>query len=903
MFLTEPYTPARWNIVMSTLKPKRVLLIGWDAADWQMIDPLIEQGHMPNLKRFVDEGVRGNIATLTPPLSPMLWTSIATGKTADKHGILGFAEPDGVSGKSRPVTSTGRTCKAIWNILSEADKPAGAINWFASHPAEPINGFVVTDRFAHPTGLLDPDEPDLGWKKVPGSVWPSEDLEPLASVRIHPQMIAQDQVMEFIPSAITDESAQWEKVRELRVLLAHCATVHNAATAYIEDREWSFLGIYYDAIDRFAHAFMEFNRPQMPHVSDQEFERYHTVMEMCYRYHDLMLGRLMNMIDDETAVILLSDHGFHSGVTRPQGTSGIIDGQPAAWHRHYGIVGFWGPGIAKGKQVYGATLLDITPTILDMFDMPIARDMDGLPLMQIWDEPRLISQWVDSYERDDQPSESIGQVSDAVVDEQIMHQLRQLGYVGADDAQAVTIDRTRNLAAVYQSQGKAREAIEEYKRILKLDPETKGIQLAIAGCLLSLGHSDEALEMLTQAESETPTPNARHATLRSMICSHIGQHQEALESIDHAINIDDSIPGVYARRGQILCRLEQWDDAERAFELALERDPDDADAHEGIGRVYHKTDRHVESVLALTRSIALLRHRGSTHLLLGDALVQVERFAWAIQAYSDSARLSPRDPTPHDRLGELYERVMKNEAKAGFHQRRAAMIREARNNAKQPDRVQIDAQPRNKHRQTQRPSAISDRGHGSSTPITVVSGLPRSGTSLMMQMLYAGGLPILQDELRTADENNPRGYFEYEPVKHSAIDSSWVEHAPGHAVKVIHALLRVLPETYRYRVIFMKRSLEEVVTSQSAMLEQMGNEGAEITASMLRDAYAREYERIGSWLSSKPNFEVLEVSYNTLIADPEQEISRIMAFLHTQTDAAAMQSVIDQSLYRQRNQH
>ncbi|MHC4220180.1 MAG: alkaline phosphatase family protein [Planctomycetota bacterium] len=98
---------------------RRVLLVGWDGADWRMINPLVEQGLMPNTKRFVEQGVMGNVASLTPMLSPILWTSIATGKHADKHGILGFAEPDPVTGKVRPVAATSRTCKALWNILSE----------------------------------------------------------------------------------------------------------------------------------------------------------------------------------------------------------------------------------------------------------------------------------------------------------------------------------------------------------------------------------------------------------------------------------------------------------------------------------------------------------------------------------------------------------------------------------------------------------------------------------------------------------------------------------------------------------------------------------------------------------------------------------------------------------------
>src|SRR5436305_13393095 len=125
---------------------RRVLLIGWDSADWEMIDPLLERGQMPALARLLADGVRGNLATLQPVLSPMLWTSIATGKRADTHGICGFTEPLPDASGIGPVRSTSRKCKAIWNILTQTGLKTNVVGWFASHPAEPINGIMVSDH-------------------------------------------------------------------------------------------------------------------------------------------------------------------------------------------------------------------------------------------------------------------------------------------------------------------------------------------------------------------------------------------------------------------------------------------------------------------------------------------------------------------------------------------------------------------------------------------------------------------------------------------------------------------------------------------------------------------------------------------------------------------------------------
>ena len=143
---------------------RKVLLIGWDAADWEHINPLLEAGLMPTLDQMINEGVMGNLATLEPILSPMLWNSVATGMLPEKHGILGFIEPDPVNGGVRPYTSTSRKVKALWNILTQSGLKSNIIGWWASHPAEPIDGCIVTNHF---TGIK--FVPNKGWQVADGN--------------------------------------------------------------------------------------------------------------------------------------------------------------------------------------------------------------------------------------------------------------------------------------------------------------------------------------------------------------------------------------------------------------------------------------------------------------------------------------------------------------------------------------------------------------------------------------------------------------------------------------------------------------------------------------------------------------------------------------------------------------
>jgi hypothetical protein len=184
--------------------------------------------------------------------------------------------------------------------------------------------------------------------------------------------------------------------------------------------------------------------------------------------------------------------------------------------------------------------------------------------------------------------------------------------------------------------------------------------------------------------------------------------------------------------------------------------------------------------------------------------------------------------------------------------------------------------------------------------VTIVSGLPRSGTSLMMQMLQAGGMMLLSDGRRVPDEHNPCGYFEHESVKHSHRDLSWLTQAEGKAVKVIHLLLRQLPSDRNYQVIFMLRDLDEVVASQRVMLQQQGLSPARLTDADLARVFAQQLDQVGHWLREQPNFRVLYVHYQDVIGHPAVAAKQINHFLGGNLRAASMAGAVNPSLHRQR---
>jgi hypothetical protein len=185
--------------------------------------------------------------------------------------------------------------------------------------------------------------------------------------------------------------------------------------------------------------------------------------------------------------------------------------------------------------------------------------------------------------------------------------------------------------------------------------------------------------------------------------------------------------------------------------------------------------------------------------------------------------------------------------------------------------------------------------------IILVSGLPRSGTSMMMSMLEAGGIPILIDGIREADESNPKGYFEHERVKKLKDgDIDWIREAHGKVVKVVSPILEFLPPHHSYQIIFMKRDIHEILASQKQMLLQRGEPVAQVSDDRLYDLFQQHLRRVESWMSAQKNIQFIFIHYNEIIHVPGPSIAQINQFLGGYLDTEKMKTVIDQSLYRQK---
>ncbi|MFZ0814124.1 MAG: alkaline phosphatase family protein, partial [Candidatus Sulfotelmatobacter sp.] len=495
---------------MSEHPAKKALLIGWDAADWKLIHPLLDQGLMPTLDAFVNQGVIGNLATLRPILSPMLWNSIATGKRPDKHGILGFMEPDPQTGGVRPTTSTSRKVKAIWNILTQRGYKTHVLGWFAGHPAEPINGISVSDLFPYAVGPM-----DKPWPLPPGAVHPEIMRERFAKFRMHPEELSVGAILPWIPRAAEVDQEKDKGLQTFAKILAENCSIHNAATSILRNEAWDFLAVYFNGIDHFCHGFMHFHPPRMAGIPEEKFEIYKDVVNNAYRFHDMMLQTLLDLAGPDATVVLVSDHGFHSDHLRPRGIPDEPAG-PAVQHRQFGIICMRGAQIRKDERIYGATLLDVTPTILTLFGLPVGDDMDGRVLVQAFEEPPAITH-ISSWENE---AGNCGMHAadlrmDPAAAQAVLQQFVALGYIQppsedqAKAAETAVREQQYNLARVYLDSRRHAEALPILEELKTKWPDEVRFVQHLAQCYLALGRRSEAKALLEQLLVFEPKPPAR----------------------------------------------------------------------------------------------------------------------------------------------------------------------------------------------------------------------------------------------------------------------------------------------------------------------------------------------------------------------------------------------------------
>jgi tetratricopeptide (TPR) repeat protein len=659
---------------------------------------------MPALDDMISHGVMGNIATLQPILSPMLWNSIATGKRAHKHGIHGFMEPDPHSGGIRPVSSTSRKVKALWNILTQRGYKTHVLGWFAGHPAEPISGTAVSDLYPHAVGAL-----DKPWPLPPGTVHPENLGDTLARLRMHPAEVTQEAILPWIPRAAEVDQEKDHGLRTFAKILSENCSIHNAATWILQNQPWDFMAVYYNGIDHFCHAFMNFRPPRMEGIPEDKFEVYKDVVDGAYRFHDMILETLITLAGPDATVILVSDHGFHSDHLRPRSIPKEPAG-PAVQHRPFGIFCMKGPHVKQDERIYGATLLDVAPTVLTLFGLPVGDDMDGRVLVQAFDHTPEIER-IPSWENE--PGECGMHASDLRMDpiaaQAVIEQFVALGYIQPqteDQGKAVASavrEGKYNLARELLDSRKPSDALALLEELARENPKEMRFKLQLAQCYLSLGRHVDARatieEVLAFEPEETPENDggkkaeeeasiARPSRSRpwadwllGTIDLADGRNDDALASLLRAEQAEPHLPNLYLRIGETYLRCKRVEDAGRAFQRALEIDGDSPEAHIGLAIVYLRQRRHEEAAAEALIAVGLQHFSPLGHFNLGVALARLGHRERALLAFETSLTMLPGLAAAHRWLGFLYAQPGGDKIKSVRHRYLHEQLRQRKQEA------------------------------------------------------------------------------------------------------------------------------------------------------------------------------------------------------------------------------
>lgn len=811
---------------------KKVLVIGWDAAEWKVIMPLIQQGKMPAFARLLSRGVHGKLQTLDPPLSPMLWTSIATGFRADTHGIGGFIEPTPDGENLRPVTSTSRKVKAIWNILNQEGFKSNVVAWWPSNPAEPINGVMVSNLYQIATKPLNEE-----WEMPKGTIHPEELTETMKEFRIHPHQINLHQVLPFIPNLKDNIPLRSDK-RTASVIknMANAGTIHSASCHLLEKSEWDFMAIYHDAIDHFSHVAMRYFPPRRPEIPEQDFHDFQHVVEAAYMFHDRMLARMMGLIDEEnTTVLLISDHGFHCDHQRPLYIPKEPSG-PAVEHSPYGVFVMAGPGIKNdGRQISGLSVLDITPTLLHHMNLPVGKDMEGKVLHACFEQAKEV-QWIDSWENI--PGDS--GMHDAVLREdpwaaqEALQQLVELGYIDAlDDDKLLQVEKSKRENEYYIARnllnaGKFVSAIGILERIYSESKiQRYGQRLAFA--YLSKRQYRKSMLILTELREQN---EKSHSTEDAY--DKLGMEQpmylDYLEglillamnkphlSLPKLLKIQEKNPYNYQLAlniAQIFLQRKKYDLAEKQFIRALNIDDAHARAHHGLGLSFL---RRGELNLAIEEFLIAIDydfffHRAHYHL--GEALIRQGLYKDAVQAFEVNLRIAPKNIKSHKWLFEIYRDYLKDEIKASIHQ-------EQLNKSMKGERI-------------------------------ICTEAIHQDQAKVLAFVQTLGYPIY------ANVNSK------EQAANLFQDAGWLEEVGDQIVFIPSHSLSFLPDHFHYKLLYVQSELN------FSPKNQKGEDMSTVLSTKKLMHFEQEQTKIEAWMESQADLSVLYLNYSEIEQNKEEQ--------------------------------
>lgn len=445
----------------------KILFLGVDAANWELLDPLLEQGLLPNFAHLIDNGARGPLPSIVSMYNPFantitrgiksaaVWTSILTGKSPMKHGIKDFifTEIPGIHHpfrypllpsftpsrkkvekflglRSRPYFRALLKTKAAWHIYSDLGLEAAALGWWETWPAEDLPGEILTDRF---------DDLNLPKRWSPQSFISNDEVEALVEKMKNPDSTELAAFTSFpyrpdYKEIFSKESREYMRndlVKNLVKSYYQDKFRSDLGLRLLQEREYAFMSVYFYGLDTVGHAFWRFMEPALfIDVEPEEIEYFGDIIKKYCRFIDEEIGKYLELVDENTSIVAVSDHGMGPWLGARLAKKGV---RLSGSHREKGVVILSGAGIRKGVTIHPKNVLDILPTTLYLSGLPVAKDMDGKVIVDAI-EPQILSkrpiEYISTFETKRYKFQRIlGLGSERSMDKTQMERLKALGYV------------------------------------------------------------------------------------------------------------------------------------------------------------------------------------------------------------------------------------------------------------------------------------------------------------------------------------------------------------------------------------------------------------------------------------------------------------------------------------------
>lgn len=622
-------------------RPK-VIFVGWDGADWHLLDRLMKEGRLPNLSAIVANGRTWDLESFQPMASPLVWNTIVTGRTPIDHGVADFQELDPKTRQRLPISGRSRKVPAIWNLASAKGLKVGVVGFWATWPAEKVNGFLVSDRAA--PVLFDP-------KLLVNSqalTWP-EGLADGVRIVLKREW---DPPYEEIGKALRISRAEFDAavraghdledpITGYRKILA-ATRVHAKIALDLYEREHPDLTmVYFQGTDEIGHVAGRFVPPKPPQVKEEDFKKFKDAVEAIYVESDRVLGLFRAKAGrDGATLVLASDHGFRWGDDRPTFYSGVQFDTAFLWHRDKGVLAAEGPAIVPSKERGKASVFDVAPTLCRLLGLPTDPKFEGAPVPGLagaalpasvprvsWEKTAKVERLVVRDMNDTEKQAA----------EEFTKKLIALGYLTGSEAAAVdarpadragteTAGYYQNLATFLRYQHKYVESLPLYRKALEVNPKATTAWMNYSIALFQVdrwAESDEALIKALQFGYNDPEAAAyrRVATYTQRIER---RPEVRKDLVRYLRSLTDAFPQndrYQASLGKALFEDQKCAESQGIFSKIVARKPNDVEALNLMALTSLCQEKPAEAKEWFRRSLAIDPNQTAVR----EAMTQLER--------------------------------------------------------------------------------------------------------------------------------------------------------------------------------------------------------------------------------------------------------------------------------------